>query len=162
MRTHGALWRCFRRASAPRALSPTRRRASALTSSSAPGSQPPGVAAVEGVGCALSYTGCSFPQAASASSVSAQSAMQSSFFITHLPVFKTPGGAFCYHMGLQKQPVETVQVVRKTKRAPVKWPAPLLCAYLLWMYLSMLSAPFLPAPMARMTVAAPVTASPPA
>ena len=34
--------------------------------------------------------------------------------------------------------------------------------FLLWMYSSMAAAAFLPAPMASMTVAAPVTASPPA
>lgn len=38
-----------------------------------------------------------------------------------------------------------------------------LCyAYVLWRYSSMAFAAFLPAPIARMTVAAPVTASPPA
>jgi len=36
------------------------------------------------------------------------------------------------------------------------------CAYLLWMYASMPAAAVLPAPIARITVAAPVTASPPA
>ena len=54
---------------------------------------------------------------------------------------------------------------RQEEKAPPFWMELFLCEknyFLLLMYLSMDLAPSLPAPIARITVAAPVTASPPA